>query len=95
MMGEVKRLVKYALLCCRRFHRRTEGMAAVEFAILGSVFLLFLGGIMDLGHAWYMKQVVTNASREGARYGVTFRVDSHATRIKPNAHIAVDQQLCD
>jgi hypothetical protein len=40
---------------------------------------------MDFGHAWYIKQVVTNASREGARYGVMFRQDATATQIKPSA----------
>ena len=81
----LKKATENLLLRCRSLGRRTEGVVAVEFAILGTILLLFIGGIIDLGHAWYMKQVVTNASREGARYGVTFRVDSHAARIKPNA----------
>ena len=58
-------------------------MAAVEFAILGTAFIMILGGIIDFGHAWYLKQLVTNASREGARYGVAYQVDSTATRTKP------------
>lgn len=69
----------------RNLLRRTEGSAAVEFAILGTVFILFLAGIIDLGHAWYMKQVVTNASREGSRYGVIYRTNSAGNRIAPNA----------
>jgi hypothetical protein len=28
---------------------------------------------MDFGHAFFLKQIVTNASREGARYGVVYQ----------------------
>lgn len=65
--------------------RRTDGGVSVEFALLLPVFMVFLGGILDFGHAWYMKQVVTNASREGARYGVTYQTNTSGVRIKPNA----------
>jgi len=64
---------------------RTEGAATVEFAIIISVFLLIVAGIMDFGHAWYMQQVITNASREGARYGITYRTDTSGLRIAPAA----------
>lgn len=40
---------------------------------------------MDFGHAWYMKQVITNASREGARYGITYKTDTSGNRIAPSA----------
>jgi Flp pilus assembly protein TadG len=56
-----------------RLARRTEGAAAVEFAIVLSCLLLLITGIMDFGHAFFLKQVVTNASREGARYGVVYQ----------------------
>jgi Flp pilus assembly protein TadG len=69
----------------RRLCTRTDGAVTVEFAIVISVFLLIVAGIMDFGHAWYMQQVVTNASREGARYGITYRTDSSGTPIAPAA----------
>jgi Flp pilus assembly protein TadG len=69
----------------RRFGKPTEGAVTVEFAIIISVFLLLIAGIMDFGHAWYMKQVITNASREGARYGITYRTDTNGNRIAPSA----------
>ena len=53
----------------KRGRRSERGAVAVEFAILLPVFLLLAFGICDFGHAYYMKQVVTNASRDGARYG--------------------------
>jgi Flp pilus assembly protein TadG len=78
-------IAKRVMRRSRLFRRRTQGIAAVEFAILGTVLLLIIGGVIDFGHAWYLKQLITNASREGARYGVAYQVDSTATRIKPNA----------
>ena len=69
----------------RRLCTRTEGAVTVEFAIIISVFLLIVAGIMDFGHAWYMQQVITNASREGARYGITYRTDANGNRIAPSA----------
>ena len=46
--------------------RETKGAVLVEFAVASLVFCLIITGIIDMGHAFYMKQVVTNASREGA-----------------------------
>jgi Flp pilus assembly protein TadG len=66
------------------FRRREDGAVAVEFSILAVVFCLFLAGILDFGHAWFMRQVVTNASREGARYGVTYQADSNGVRKAPS-----------
>jgi Flp pilus assembly protein TadG len=69
----------------RRFLRQTTGAATVEFALVLSVLLLLFTGILDFGHAWYMRQAVTNASREGARYGITYRTDANGNRITPSA----------
>ena len=67
------------------FLHQTKGAVAVEFAIIGTLFLLLICGIIDFGHAWYMRQVITNASREGARYGITYTTNSSGVRIAPNA----------
>jgi hypothetical protein len=65
--------------------RRQQGSVAVEFAIIVPVFLLLVFGIVDLGHAWYLKQVISNASREGARYGAKYHADPvTGIQIKPN-----------
>jgi Flp pilus assembly protein TadG len=40
---------------------------------------------MDFGHAWYMRQVITTASREGARYGTRYQTNAGGTRIAPNS----------
>ena len=61
-------------------------MAAVELALLIPVFVLLIAGILEFGHAWYIKQAITSASREGARYGIVYRtvtVGGVTTRLSP------------
>ena len=41
----------------------------VEFAVVAPVFLIMITGIMELGRAIVVQQLLTNASREGARIG--------------------------
>ena len=79
----MRRLFKHFILQGRGLRRRTEGVTAVEFSLLATVLILIVAGILDFGHAWYIQQVITNASREGARSGVAFSVDTKATRIPP------------
>ncbi len=63
--------------------RQQEGVVMVEIAIGLSILLLIILGIMEFGYLWYQKQVITNASREGARYGVTYQTNSYGNRIAP------------
>ena len=67
----------------KRGLRTERGSVAVEFAILVPIFLMLVFGIVDFGHAWYMTQMVTNASREGARYGVRY-CGSTANALNPS-----------
>lgn len=53
--------------------KREEGQALVEFALAIPVFLILLFGIVEFGLLLYNQQVITNASREGARYGIVVR----------------------
>ena len=55
----------------------------MEFAILVPVFLLLVFGIVDFGHAWYMKHMMSDASREGARYATRYKTDGSGHRILP------------
>ena len=50
-----------------------EGAAAIEFAIILPLLLLFIFGIIEFSLFLYNKQVITNAAREGARRGVIVR----------------------
>lgn len=49
-----------------------EGYSAVEFALVLPVLLLLILGSMDLGHSYYIKYFLTNASREGARHAAKY-----------------------
>lgn len=48
-----------------------RGVAAAEFALLLPVFLMILFGIIEFGMIMYGREIVTNATREGARAGIT------------------------
>jgi len=58
---------------CRRSTRRHKrlGVAATEFAIVAPVFLLLVIGMVELGRALMVQQVLINASRVGARQAIT------------------------
>lgn len=51
-----------------------RGAAAAEFALLLPVLLMILFGIIEFGMIMYGREVVTNASREGARAGIIQRI---------------------
>lgn len=52
-------------------NRRGErGQALAEFALVLPLILFFIAGIIEFGRAWNVKQAVTDAAREGARYAV-------------------------
>src|SRR5262245_66579380 len=48
-----------------------RGAVATEFALLLPVFLTILIGIIEFGMIMYGREIVTNATREGARAGIT------------------------
>jgi len=50
--------------------RVDSGAALVEFAVVLPLLILLLVGIVEFGLLFYNKQVLTNASREGARAGI-------------------------
>jgi Flp pilus assembly protein TadG len=53
----------------KKLGRREDGAVSVEFALMLTLLLLIVGGVIDFGHYLYLRQVATNASREGARQG--------------------------
>lgn len=54
----------------RMLIRRENGAAAVEFGIVLAVLVLLAVGVGEFGIMFYNKQVIVNASREGARAGI-------------------------
>ena len=55
---------------CGSYRKKRRGAAAVEFAVVAPVFLLLVFGMIEYGRMVMVQQVITNASREGARAGV-------------------------
>lgn len=53
------------------------GATAVEFALVLPILLLLVFAILEFGLVLYNKAVITNASREAARYGVVMRTPKH------------------
>jgi Flp pilus assembly protein TadG len=55
---------------CGSYRRNRRAAAAVEFAIVAPVFFLLILGMVEYGRMVMVQQVITNASREGARQAV-------------------------
>jgi Flp pilus assembly protein TadG len=55
---------------CGSYRRNRRAAAAVEFAIVAPVFFLLILGMIEYGRMVMVQQVITNASREGARQAV-------------------------
>ncbi|HEX7018674.1 MAG TPA: TadE/TadG family type IV pilus assembly protein [Gemmatimonadaceae bacterium] len=69
--------------CVTRFARDERGAALVEFAIIATVLMILMFGIIDFGRALYTKNSLTNAAREGGRYA--------AVLLNPAANMAAIQ----
>jgi hypothetical protein len=63
----------------KRFVRKEHGGIPVEFAIIVPILVLLVFDIIDCGHAWYMRHLISDASRKGARH------DTRYTGSPPNA----------
>ena len=58
-----------------------KGVAAVELAIVLPFLVLLVFGTIEFGLMFYNKQVITNASREGVRAGITGITDTEVQQI--------------
>jgi Flp pilus assembly protein TadG len=54
----------------RLFRKSERGYATVEFALALPILLLVVFGAVEFGLAFHSQQVLTDASREGARAGI-------------------------
>ena len=52
--------------------KNQKGASAVEFAIVLPLLLLLLFGIVEFGFLLYNQAMITNAAREGARFGIVY-----------------------
>lgn len=53
-----------------------NGQAIIEFALIAILLFVVIFGIIEFALIMYNKAMITNASREGAREGVMYRVDT-------------------
>ena len=70
--------------------RNQNGAAIVEFAVLLPLLILFVFGIIEFGTLLYDQQILTNASREGARAGIV----QQNPRVDPASIDNVVQTYC-
>ncbi len=56
---------------------RTRGAAAVEMTLLAPLLFMLLFGIVEMSLLLYNQAMITNASREGARFGILFNTDAN------------------
>jgi len=67
-----------------KYRLSQRGVAAVEFALIAPLLLALLFGIIEFGAVMYNKAIITNASREGARYAAAFYTNpANATAARP------------
>ena len=59
----------------KRMGRPERGSSLAEFALILPILAFLVLGVADLGRAFHDYVVITNASREGARYASRFPAD--------------------
>lgn len=83
------------LLRSRKINRR-RGAYLVEFAFVAVIFFMILFGIIEYGRIIMVRQVMDNATREGARYAVVHTNDKVTSDIQTkvrNSMAGLDGQL--
>ena len=60
-----------------RAHRKREGAAALEFALVLPLLVILLFGIIDFGYLMFVVSTMNNAAREGARRGAVEAVNGN------------------
>ncbi len=58
--------------------RSERGASLVEFALIAPLLFVLLFGIIEFGAMLYDQAVITNASREGARFAATYYINPAA-----------------
>jgi Flp pilus assembly protein TadG len=66
--------------CDKTWIHNQHGQSMIEFALILPVLVLVIAGIFDLGRAFYSSITITNAAREGARYGTLRANDTPGMR---------------
>jgi len=75
-----------------RFRKSEKGSVAVEFALFLPLLLMFIFSIIELGAAWYTKQMLVSASREGARIGILYNAGTATNQSVATDVLSILQQ---
>lgn len=78
--------------------RRRTGAAAVEFALIAPLMILFTFGLIELGRLMLVKESATQATRQGARLAIRPNAETNdvVQRVKDElALMSVDQATID
>ncbi len=60
-------------------YKSQKGQTLIEFAFIIIILLVLIFGIVEFSIIIYDKNIITRASREGARAGVVYRADPNAS----------------
>jgi Flp pilus assembly protein TadG len=72
----------------RRMRKSRRGAAVLEFAIVAPIFFLVIIGMVELGRAVMVQQVLTNAAREGARRAILEQTSKSEVELAVNDYLA-------
>ncbi len=72
-------------------HENENGQSLVEMALITPILILLLIGAADLGRAFYAYTAITNAAREGARYGASYPSNSSGIVTRVQNEVANSQ----
>jgi len=89
------RTIRRCIPRSRRFRetsRHRKGAALVEFAFIAPVFFLIVLAMIEFGRMIMVQQILTNATREGARRAIVegatrSEVENHVTNYLSNASV--------
>ncbi len=77
-----------------KVHQDQNGAAAVEFAIVATLFFMLVFGIIDFGFAFHSWNNAVNSAREGARTAAVDPGVSHVTdRVRDSAETLDQSKL--
>lgn len=77
--------------CQKRTQQKEKGQSLVELAVTATFMILLLGGVIDLGRAFFSFLSLRDAAEEGALYGSYNPTD--ATGLKNRVRLSSDNPI--
>jgi Flp pilus assembly protein TadG len=74
----------------RRGRKTRRGAAAVEFAIVATVFFMFVFAIFEIGRLVMLQQIMGEACRQGARRAILENADESAVETLVTSRLAAN-----